>query len=82
MNLDDYVEQGVASLMTQLPYATKTTGGVKGFRAALALTIKEAMRDQRHGCAEALMATDVGVLTDCKNRLHRAVMNAEPKEQA
>lgn len=49
--------------------------------AALTLVIREAMRDQRHACAEAVNAalSPIAYAT-VRQRAHQAVMNAEPKE--
>jgi hypothetical protein len=60
-----------------------------GERAALILLVKEAMRDQRHACAEVI-ANCIAKAQTAPNvpmaykmicdHAHQAVMNAEPKE--
>lgn len=76
------VDERVEDLMQQLPYANKTAGGVVGFRRVLRLALLEIARDQRHGCAEAVM----GVAGDNNNpwmidkdAAHAAVMNTRIK---
>lgn len=52
----------------------------------LAMAFEEAMRDQRHACAEAINALDCAGVTAghslnviSRERAHQVVMNAEPK---
>lgn len=77
------VEQQVGDLMATLPYLHVSEGGVKGFEKRLRLAMLEVSRDQRHACAEAIMA---GTTPDKNNPwmidkddAHGAVMNAEIK---
>jgi hypothetical protein len=74
------LEERLNDLMANLPYQSKTAGGLKGFRERLRLALLEVARDQRHACAEAVMATQhagpgVGV-TVWKDEAHAAAMNA------
>ena len=70
------IDERVAALMSQLPYANKTEGGVVGFRAALQNALLQVARDQRHTCAEALLAIDRNAWS--LDAAHNAVMNAPP----
>ena len=45
-----------------------------GLRESVIRAIREAMRDQRHVCAEAVAAMDGGAVT--KSHAHQVVMNA------
>lgn len=52
------INERLQRLMRQLPYANKTAGGVKGFEELLRLALLETARDQRHACAEAVLAVE------------------------
>lgn len=71
MNLDEYVAAKVDSV------ARWTNDGL---RDAVILMVKEAMRDQRHACAEAVQAIRPNAWS--KHAAHQAVMNAEPKQES
>jgi hypothetical protein len=68
------IDERVTVLMRQLPYANKTEGGVRGFEGLVRLVLLETARDQRHACAEALLAIDRNAWS--LDAAHSAVMNA------
>lgn len=69
----------VDELMANLPYVRKTAG-VDVFRERLRQSILEAMRDQRHACAEAVLATGTTHHLIDKCDAHQRVMNATVTE--
>jgi len=83
MTAEDYAKKWLGAQWGMKPEEFDSESVPASIVDDLALMFKEAMRDQRHACAEAL--SDCGTISDGEyagyycDQAHQAVMNAEPK---